>query len=63
MRLTILERSNRLPARLFVSTVSVLSRVEMSDVPKTLLYRPEFAGRAILDLSAGAMRGPSIPPA
>jgi alkylhydroperoxidase family enzyme len=59
MRLTILERGHRLPARLFMSTVSRLSRVEMSDVPKTLLYRPEFAGRALLDLSAEAMRGPS----
>jgi AhpD family alkylhydroperoxidase len=59
MRLTILERGHRLPARLFVSIVSRLSRVEMSDVPKTLLYRPEFAGRALLDLSADAMRGPS----
>jgi alkylhydroperoxidase family enzyme len=59
MRLTILERGHRLPARLFMSAVSRLSRVEMSDVPKTLLYRPEFAGRAVLDLSADAMRGPS----
>jgi alkylhydroperoxidase family enzyme len=59
MRLTILERGHRLPARLFLSTLSRLSRVEMSDVPKTLLYRPEFAGRALLDLSADAMRGAS----
>jgi AhpD family alkylhydroperoxidase len=59
MRLTILEHGHRRPVRLFFATLTRLSRVDMSDVPKALLYRPEFAGRVMLELSADTMRGPS----
>ena len=60
MRLSILDNGHRLRARLFSAMTTLLSRVPMSDVPKTLLYRPEFFGRALLELSAAAMRGPSF---
>lgn len=60
MRLSILDNGHRLRARLFFAMTMLLSRVPMSDVPKTLLYRPEFFGRALLELSAAAMRGPSF---
>lgn len=59
MRLDILDHGHRLPARLFFGLTGLMSRVDMSDVPKTLLYRPEFFGRPFLELSARAMRGPS----
>ncbi|MEV6238594.1 hypothetical protein [Lentzea sp. NPDC051838] len=60
MRLTVLDRGHRLPARMFFGFTELVSRVPMSDVPKTLLYRPDFFGAVFLDLSAKAMRGPSF---
>lgn len=60
MRLRVLDHGHRLPARMFFGFTSLVSRVPMSDVPKTLLYRPEFFGAVFLDLSAAAMRGPSF---
>ncbi|MGW6446252.1 hypothetical protein [Lentzea sp. NPDC055074] len=60
MRLGVLDHGHRLPARMFFGMTGLVSRVPMSDVPKTLLYRPDFFGAVFLDLSARAMRGPSF---
>jgi AhpD family alkylhydroperoxidase len=60
MRLSVLDNGHRLRARLFFGMTKRMSRVDMSDVPKTLLYRPEFFGRSMLELSAVAMRGESF---
>jgi alkylhydroperoxidase family enzyme len=60
MRLTVLDRNHRLPTRLFFGFTELVSRAPMSDVPKTLLYRPDFFGAVFLDLTAKAMRGPSF---
>lgn len=45
---------------MFFGLTKLMSRVDMSDVPKTLLYRPSFFGRAMLEHSAQAMRGRSF---
>lgn len=60
MRLDVLDHEHRLRVRLFFSFAELTSRVPMSDVSKTLLYRPEFLGAPLLDLSAEMMRGPSF---
>ncbi|GAB2846048.1 carboxymuconolactone decarboxylase family protein [Lentzea nigeriaca] len=60
MRLDVLDHDHRLRVRLFFSFAQLTSRAPMSDVPKTLLYRPEFLGAPLLDLSAAMMRGPSF---
>lgn len=60
MRLDVLDHEHRLRVRMFFSFAELTSRVPMSDVPKTLLYRPEFLGAPLLDLSAEMMRGPSF---
>jgi alkylhydroperoxidase family enzyme len=59
MRLTILDDGHRLRAKLFMATTAGLSRVDTPDIVKMLLYRPDFLTRALLDLTAEAMRGPS----
>jgi AhpD family alkylhydroperoxidase len=59
MRLSILDDGHRRRAKLFLAVTSALSRVDSPDIVKMLLYRPDFLTRPLLELTAGAMRGPS----
>jgi AhpD family alkylhydroperoxidase len=59
MRLSVLDNGHRRRARLFLALTSTVSRVESPDITKMLLYRPGFLTRPLLELTAGAMRGPS----
>lgn len=59
MRLSMLDHGHRLRAKLFLTLTSTLSRVDSPDITKMLLYRPGFFNRALLELTADAMRGPA----
>lgn len=55
MRLSILDNGHRRRARLFFA----MTGRDAPDVPRTLLYRPDFFARPLLAITVPAMRGPS----
>jgi AhpD family alkylhydroperoxidase len=59
MRLSILDHGHRRRAKLFLTLTSAISRADSPDIVKMLLYRPGFAARPLLELTADTMRGPS----
>jgi hypothetical protein len=59
MRLAAVDRGHRLPQRLKLALIRVVSGRRVPDVVKTLLYRPEFFGRAMCEWTQAVMRGPS----
>ncbi|WP_433334821.1 hypothetical protein [Spirillospora sp. CA-294931] len=60
MRLNNLDKGHRRPAKFFMLMASKASGAEIADVVKLFLYRPELFGRAVTELFAESMRGPSF---
>lgn len=56
MRLSVLDNGHRPRAKLFLR---LTGRGDAADVPRMLLYRPDFFSRPLLALTVPAMRGPS----
>jgi uncharacterized peroxidase-related enzyme len=59
LRLTILERSQRLRARFAIRLIGLISRTKPDDIARIILYRPAFFGRSYLRLLREVMRGES----
>lgn len=60
MRLEVLERGHKLPARLFVRVAELLFRQRMDNVALTAMHRPDFWGRPFFTLGPEVLRGPSF---
>jgi uncharacterized peroxidase-related enzyme len=59
MRLQILDRGQRLRARLAIRMIGATSRTKPDDIARIILYRPGYFGRRFLRLMRSVMRGPS----
>lgn len=60
MRLDVLEHGHKLPARLFIRLVELVSRQGMDNVAMTAMHRPQFWGRPFFAMGATVLRGPSF---
>ena len=59
MRVRAIEHRHGLPQKLKLAMIRVFSGRRVPDVVKTLLYRPEFFGRAQCEWTQAVLRGPS----
>jgi len=60
MRLRAVEHRQRLPQRLKLMLIRLVSRRRVPDVVKTLLYRPEFFGRPMCAWTQAVMPRPGL---
>jgi len=59
MRLANVERGHRLPQKLRLAMIRLLSGRRVVDIIRTLAYRPEFFGTHMKAWTQAVMRGPS----
>lgn len=59
MRLAKVERGHRVPQKLMLVAIRMMSGQRAPDIVRTLFYRPELFGRDISAWTQAVMRGPS----
>ena len=59
MRVRAVEHHHGMKQKLMLALIRVVSGRRVPDVVKTLMYRPEFFGRAQCEWTQAVMRGPS----
>lgn len=59
MRLDVVERGHRLPEKIKIALIRLVSGRRVPDIIRTLLYRPKLFGRPISEWTQAVMRGPS----
>lgn len=59
MRLRKLDSGHRLPQKLKLGFIGLVSGHSAPDILRTILYRPEYLGRPVSELTQQVMRGPS----
>ncbi len=59
MRVPAVEHGHRLPEKLKLILIRLVSRRRVPDVVKTLMYRPELWGGPMCAWTQAVMRGPS----
>ena len=59
MRLQAVERGHRLPQKLMLGMIRIMSGRRVVDILRTIFYRPEFFGRPISAWTQAVMRGDS----
>jgi hypothetical protein len=59
VRLAVLESGHTLGKKALLAMIRVVSRQPVQDVVKTMLYRPEFLGSPLGQMTQEVMRGPS----
>ena len=59
MRLKRVEHGHRLPQKLILGMIRLMSGRRAPDIIRTLFYRPEFLGKPMSAWTQAVMRGPS----